>query len=224
MKEQQREQQQQRLEEHIREEHKEELANSLTHGFGLLLCVVAIPVLMFCTASKGGAMNILSSAVFSFSLLMVYASSTLYHSISIPGIKSKLRILDHVCIYFLIAGSYTPFIVIALNKGFLLLIIMWIMVALGTLFKLLVQIDKAEIVSVVSYVIMGWAGVIYVQDLWVDLPLLSFSFLVAGGACYTIGVIFYLWDNLIYNHAIWHLFVIGGSSFHFASLMVKLNF
>ena len=217
-------QQQQEKEDQLKEEHKEELANSLTHGFGLLLCIVGIPVLMFCTAAKGGALNILSAAIFSFSLLMVYSSSTIYHSISIPGIKSKLRILDHICIYFLIAGSYTPFIVIALNKGFVLLIILWIMVALGTLFKLLVQIDKAEVISVVSYVIMGWAGVIYAPDLWTMLPPWSFTLLVAGGISYSVGVIFYLWDKLAYNHAIWHLFVIAGSSFHFASLMVKLNF
>lgn len=207
----------------LKREQKEELANSITHGFGLLLCIVALPVLVYCTAARGGAWNILSVAIFSLSLLMVYASSTIYHSISFPPLKSKLRILDHICIYFLIAGSYTPFIVISVKEGAWLLVLLWIFVIVGIIFKVLVQIDKGEVISLITYVVMSWLGVIYAYELWINLPSPSFALLLGGGISYTVGVVFYMWDKLMYNHAIWHLFVMAGSAAHVAALMVKVN-
>lgn len=204
---------------------QEELANSITHGLGLLLCLVALPILLQDVAEVGGAGNVFSVAVYAFSLLLVYASSTLYHSISHPMTKKWLRRIDHIGIYFLIAGTYTPFLVMLIKtNSSAMLIFIWTVVALGIFLKLFVNLEKQEIFSLASYLILGWLGIFYVTDLWTSLPGWSFAFLVIGGLCYSIGVIFYVWEKLKFNHAIWHLFVIAGSALHFASIHWAVNY
>jgi hemolysin III len=202
---------------------REEVANMISHGVGFLLALVAVPFLLYYAYMSGKVWHFWGALIYSISLLMVYVSSTLYHSSYTYGIRKFFRTLDHISIYFLIAGSYTPFILSHLqtSAGWTVFIILWSVTAVGTVFKIFF-VNKFRVLSTVAYLSMGWMAVFIFKPMVEVLPAESIQWLIIGGMSYTIGSIFYLWKNLKYNHFIWHLFVLGGSIGHFISVMYAL--
>jgi hemolysin III len=205
-------------------EFRKEIANSITHGFGVLFGVVSIPILIAAATASGNTPGIVGTAIYGFSFLMVYAFSTLYHSISHPKVKLILKTLDHIAIYFLIAGSYTPFILLYCfnTTGVVLLSVLWGLTFLGVIFKIFL-VRKFKILSTLIYLGMGWLIVAVPGDFLASLPPETFTMIAVGGACYTLGVVFYLWKKLTYHHAIWHLFVLGGSICHYVAVLLAVT-
>lgn len=197
----------------------EEVANSLTHGFGLLLSVAGFVFLVSLAAIKGDGWHIASSIVYGSSLVILYAASTFYHSAVSPELKHTLQLVDHCCIYLLIAGSYTPFLLVVLRGtlGFGLLAFVWAFAMFGIAMKVIFR-GRFNAVGVVSYLAMGWIGVIAIQPLYLALGIAPLILIIAGGLSYTLGVIFFGWKSIKHHHAIWHGFVLGGSVFHFLAI------
>ncbi len=203
---------------------KDELANSLTHGLGILLGIIAIPFLGAKAIISGNLSAIIGSGMFGLGFMMVFTFSTLYHSIVQPDIKKTFRILDHISIYFMIAGSYTPFILIYMpsKTGYIILAVQWILTFLGTIYKIFFT-GKFKWFSTIVYLAMGWMIVLVIGPFVDSLPLLSLWLIVAGGLLYTVGVIFYKWYSLPYHHAIWHVFVLAASICHFVAVWVAVK-
>ena len=197
----------------------EELANAYTHGFGLLLSVVGLIVLVT-AASALGVREIASCAVYGASLILVYTTSTLYHSATQDAARQLLRTLDHVAIFLLIAGTYTPFVLIALRGtwGWSLFAIVWTLAALGVAFEL-TALRRFRRAMIALYIAMGWVGLIALKPLIAALPSTGLWLLFGGGVSYTFGVLFYVWRNLRYHHAVWHLFVLGGSVLQYLAVL-----
>lgn len=198
----------------------EEIANSITHGIGALISVAGLAVLVVLAAIQRDAYKIVSFALYGSSLVILYLSSTFYHSFQNPRVKKLFRIFDHSAIYLLIAGTYTPFLLITLrgSLGWSLLGILWGLSIAGIVFKSLF-IHKFRILSTIVYLLMGWSGVVAIRPLTEALSRGALLLLAAGGLCYTVGVIFYAWKRLPYGHAIWHLFVMAGSVFHYCVVL-----
>ena len=198
---------------------KMERANSLTHGLGLLFGLISIPMLIARAAQNQDIEATIGAAAFGFGFLAVYTCSTLYHSFHRPDLKRILRILDHVSIYFLITGSYTPFVLMYLYNatGVVLLSILWTLALVGAFFKLFFT-GHYERLSLVIYLTMGWMIIFVAKPVFTTLPMDCLAWIAAGGAFYTVGVIFYRWESLPYHHAIWHLFVLGGSICHYVAV------
>ncbi len=203
---------------------KDELANSLTHGLGILLGIIAIPFLGAKAIISGNLSAIIGSGMFGLGFMMVFTFSTLYHSIVQPDVKKTFRILDHISIYFMIAGSYTPFILIYMpsKTGYIILAIQWILTFLGTIYKIFFT-GKFKWFSTIVYLAMGWMIVLVIGPFVDSLPLLSLWLIVAGGLLYTVGVVFYKWYSLPYHHAIWHVFVLAASICHFVAVWVAVK-
>jgi hemolysin III len=199
----------------------EELANTITHGVGLFLSVIGFFVLAVMAILRGGPALIASSLVYGISLIVLYAASTSYHGTNSPTLKRKLQIVDHCCIYLLIAGSYTPFGMMILGDAFgkSLLGLIWGFAAVGILAKLLFG-NRFTVISVISYLIMGWLGVLAVQPLLGAIGSTAVALAVAGGLAYTIGVIFFALTRLPHNHAIFHVFVLAGSVLHYLAVVI----
>lgn len=199
----------------------EEVANTLTHGFGLLLSIAGLVVLVILARIYGDILHIASAIVYGLSLVTLYAASTFYHGATSPKAKENLQLLDHCCIYLLIAGSYTPFTLIALRGafGYSLLAFVWLFAVVGIVLKVFFH-KKFPAASVISYIVMGWIGLIAVQPLFLALGIMPILLIVAGGLIYSIGVIFYSWKSLKHHHAVWHLFVLGGSILHFLAISI----
>lgn len=195
----------------------EELANSLTHGFGLLLAVAGLIALML---AAGDAREIASCLVYGIALVLVYATSTLYHGTTEAAAKQRLRTLDHVAIFLLIAGTYTPFMLIALRGawGWSLFAVVWTLAAVGAVFEL-TAMRRHRRAMIALYVGMGWVGLIAIKPLVAALPAPGLWLLFGGGVSYTLGVAFYVWRGLRYHHAIWHLFVLGGSVLQYLAVL-----
>ena len=198
---------------------KEELANILTHGIGVLFGIVAIPFLISQATIHTTFLNTVGVAIYGFSFLLVYATSTAYHATFDMPYRRVLRIIDHISIYILIAGSYTPLILLfsESDRGMYLLITLWILTLFGTVFKVFYT-GRLEYLSVIIYLLMGWSVLIMPTEFYDNIPSLCFKLLFGGGIVYTFGVIFYLWDSLKYNHAIWHIFVLVGGICHFVAI------
>jgi len=197
----------------------EELANVITHALGLFLSIVGI-VIMLEIAWHREWIAIVAAVVFSLSLFLLYLASTLYHLLFYRDqIIAKLRIMDHSAIYLLIAGTYTPFTLLVLPQswGLTLFFIVWAMAIIGIVFKIF-YIGRFKIVSTILYLGMGWLGVIAIQPMLKNLPTEGLWWLLAGGLSYSAGVVFYLWKKMPFHHAVWHLFVLGGSISHFVSI------
>lgn len=192
---------------------QQELANAYTHGFGFLLGLTGVPALLISTYEGVESRLWWGLMVFGLSLLLVYATSTLYHSASNPRLKHGLRVADHISIYFLIAGTHTPFLLHYLPNSWFLTII-WCLVLGGIIYKLFF-FDRWEWLSVAFYLGMGWMGVLTIPFMAEAMPDSTFNGILLGGLFYTIGVVFYAWRRLPYHHAIWHIFVIGGTAAHF---------
>ncbi len=192
----------------------EEIASMATHAFGTALAVVSLVIMLM--IAGGEAFRTVSASIFGGTLVLLYFSSTLYHAISCPRKKPILQALDHACIYLLIAGSYTPLTLVALRGpwGWSLFGVVWFFALAGVLLKTLLRGRRDTWWSTALYIVMGWLAVIAFGPLIRALPPAGIAWLVAGGLCYTLGVVFFAWRRLRFNHAIWHLFVLAGSACH----------
>lgn len=199
----------------------EEIANSITHGIGIILAIVALVVLTVLAGIYGNIWHIVSVSVYSTTLILLYMASTLYHSIQQLRVKGILRVLDHAAIFLLIAGTYTPFTLVNLRGpwGWWLFGVIWGFAVLGVIFQLSMM-RRWRVVSMVLYVGMGWAVVVAIKPMIVSVAAGGIVFLVLGGLAYTTGILFYRWDKLKYHHAIWHLFVLAGSILHFFAVLL----
>jgi len=199
----------------------EELANSLTHGTGALLSAAGFGVLVFLACRHGSMLHIVSCSIFGATLVLLYTASTLYHSVRSPRLKHIFKIVDHSCIYLLIAGTYTPFTLVTLQGswGWTLFGLIWVLAAAGIAFQIFF-VYRFKILATVAYVLMGWLAVFAVKPLIDALPAGGFAWILAGGIVYTVGALFYLIKSLPYNHAIWHLFVLGGSTCHYVAVLL----
>ena len=199
----------------------EEVANAVTHGVGAGLSVAAFVVLVVLAAGTGDAWTVVSFTIYGVTLMLMYLASTLYHSIRSPRVKPVLRILDHIAIYLLIAGTYTPFALINLRGGWgwALFGIVWGLALSGAIFKLF-NTGRLEILSTAVYVLLGWLIMIAIKPALDAIALMGILWLLIGGCAYTLGLIFYAWGRLPYNHAIWHVFVMGGSTCHFFAVLL----
>jgi len=208
---------------------EEEIANAITHGLGVIFSLVAIPVLILYAMQKGNASMVWAVSIFGFGMLMVYCSSTLYHYAKNAETKRVLRIWDHISIFLLIAGSYTPMVIkyTDFRTSVIFLSIMWVVVVLGSLMKLFFT-GRYNILSVMLYVAMGWMAIFIIKPIVNNMPPQVLYLLIASGLAYTLGVVFYLWHKLNYHHAVWHVFVLTGTVTHFFavynSIPVNINF
>jgi len=200
-------------------DYKKELANALTHGVGIVFFLVAVPILVAYASLKANISEIIAVGVYGFGLLMVYFSSTIYHSIQSPHTKHILRIFDHSSIYLLIGGSCTPFatkFMISENaRGFLL--VFWALIAVGIILKIFYT-GKFRVFSALIYVALSWIAFWLLSPLAEKFSHFTLVMLLVGGLSYMIGVVFYIWKKLMYHHAIWHLFVFGGSLAHYLAI------
>ena len=196
------------------------IANSVTHGIGVGLSIAGLVVLILRALKYGTGWHLAGFLVFGISLLLLYLASTIYHSFAKQSRTGILQRLDHAAIYFLIAGTYTPFLltISRTGLGWSVFGIVWGLSLVGLILKL-GFVKKFEKPTVWLYILMGWAGLVVFFQKGVQLSTLAIVFLLVGGAFYTIGVIFYRWKKLPYGHAVWHLFVLGGSIFHYFSVM-----
>ena len=197
----------------------EERINILSHAAGLLLSMVAVVLLVTRASHYGNAWHIVSVAIFGASLIALYAASTTYHSATNAELRARLRVIDHATIYILIAGTYTPFALITLNgaTGWVLFAVSWSMAISGIVLKLFFT-GRFNLVSTLMYVFMGWIIIFAVKPLIANLPTAGLYWLVAGGLSYTLGAIIYSIKKIPLNHAIFHLFVLGGSICHFVAV------
>ena len=199
----------------------EEVASSITHGVGFVFSLVALLVLVIIASMGGDSRRIVTVSIYGGSLLLMYAASTCYHFVRSPRAKRALRIFDHASIYLLIAGTYTPFVLVSMGGGWgwSLFGVIWGLAVAGVLFKLF-YVEYYETMSLILYVMMAWLALVAMKPLLADVPVGGLVLLAGGGAAYMAGIIFYLWDHLPFNHAIWHLFVIAGSVCHFIAVLV----
>jgi hemolysin III len=198
----------------------EEIANSITHGIGTGLAVAGLTILVVLAAIYGDVWRVVSFSVYGSTLVILYLASTLYHSIQNPKVKRILRIFDHASIYLLIAGSYTPFVLVNMRGtlGWTLFGIVWGIAIVGIVFKT-IFIGRFEKLATAGYVLMGWLIVVAFKEMFASISVGGIIWIVIGGVTYTVGVIFYAWQRLPYNHAIWHLFVLGGSICHYFAVL-----
>jgi hemolysin III len=196
-----------------------ELANAVTHGAGAVAALAGAVVLIVAASMYGGTMEIVSSAVFSATMVLLYTASTLYHAAKRPEIKARLKVFDHCAIYLLIAGSYTPFTLIGLRGGWgwSLFGVAWGLAVAGVIFKLFFT-GRFPRLSTGIYLGMGWLSLVAIVPMMQRLPGTTLAWLVAGGIAYTAGTAFYHSRRIPYAHAIWHLFVLAGSVCHYAAV------
>ncbi len=195
----------------------EEILNAVTHGVGSLAAIIATTVLVVLCALYSNGLAVLISLIYGCSLILLYTMSTIYHSMQNKVAKKVFRVLDHTSINILIAGSYTPVTLIALGdtwKGPVLCIAVWVLAILGVVLSA-VSIKKFKVVTMVLYVLMGWACIFIIEDVISALPSTALWFLVAGGITYTVGIAFYSLKRIKFMHGIWHFFVLGGSVLQF---------
>ena len=205
------------------QDRREELANALTHGFGLAASIAASAILILIASLRGDAWEIVGASVFGATLIVLYLASTLYHSATSTAARARLKAFDHAAIYFLIAGSYTPFTIGALRGGWgwSLFGVIWGLAVAGAIFKFFAA-GRFRVVSTVFYVAMGWLAVIAAGPMLRTLEPATVAWLVAGGIAYTAGTPFYHSGRIRYAHAIWHVFVLAGSLCHVIAVGVQI--
>ena len=198
----------------------EEIANSVTHGTGILLAIAGLAVMTAFATLNGNAWHIVACSIFGGALILCYTTSTLYHSIQIERVKRVLRALDHSAIFLLIAGTYTPFTLISLHGawGWSLFGVIWGLAVVGIALRLLLR-GRLHGLVVGLYLAMGWTMVIAARPMIEHVAPGGLALLAAGGVAYTVGVPFYKWRSLPYHHAIWHGFVLLGSALHFFAVL-----
>lgn len=205
---------------------KEEIANGITHGMGVLFGIVALTVLLILSIKKGDIPSIVSFSIYGGCIILMFLSSTLYHSFTIEKIKKILRVFDHSSIFLFIAGTYTPIALLAL-KGYLrifVLIAVWAIALSGVGFKIFTfnKFDKYKVLSLIIYIGMGWTAIIPIKAIINATSINFFYWILAGGLLYTFGTIFYSNKRIPYNHAIWHIFVLAASVTHFVGILMYL--
>jgi hemolysin III len=193
----------------------EEIANAISHGIGTIAAIVAMVLLLVKASPVLAAPELAGVAVYGISLILLFLCSTLYHSITHAGAKALFKRLDHCAIYLLIAGSYTPMLMITLNttSAKVMLWVIWGLAIAGIVFKILF-IHRFKRLSLITYLLMGWLSLVLIKDLWEVLPRDGFWLLLAGGLCFTVGAAFYAAKQVKYTHAIWHVFVAAGAACH----------
>ena len=202
---------------------KEELINVITHLVGLILSIAATALLITFASIYGTVWHIVSFSIFGSSLITLYLASTLYHSAKRKTLRKRLNVFDHAAIYVLIAGTYTPFCLVGLNGtlGWTLFGITWGLALIGITLKIFF-IGKYDKISTLGYVLMGWVAVIASKSLINNLEFETLMYLLLGGISYTVGALLYSMNKIRYNHAIFHFFVLGGSTLHFISIFFYL--
>jgi hemolysin III len=201
----------------------EEIANSVTHGIGWLFSIGGLAILVGCAADTGGTARVVSCAIFGTTLVLLYASSTLYHALPSERAKRVFRVFDHSAIFLLIAGSYTPLALVALGGrwGWSLFGSVWFLAVVGILLSTVAH-GRWRWLSMTLYVTMGWLVVVAIKPLMAALSKPALVLLVLGGLAYTGGLVFYAWKKLPYSHAIWHLFVLAGSVLHYFAVLLAV--
>lgn len=201
----------------------EEIINSITHGLGTLLSIAALVLLVVFANKNGNAWHVVSFSIFGSSMVLLYLSSTLYHSFSNERLKNIFVRLDHAAIFALIAGTYTPFVLTTIRSalGWTLFGIIWGLAIAGMVIRC-IYLTRFRKLMVGIYLAMGWMFLMAIGPIVKNLPASSIAFLFIGGGCYSVGVIFYAWRNLKYGHGIWHLFVLAGSIMHFFAVFYSL--
>ncbi|MEM9838744.1 MAG: hemolysin III family protein [Pseudomonadota bacterium] len=202
----------------------EEIWHAATHGIGIVLAVVALVFLVLKANFAGGAKEITAVSIYGGTAVLLYLASTVYHAAFRSTFQPFLEVVDHAAIYLKIAGSYTPFALLALpaalGKGILILV--WALAAIGIVLKFIAHfvsnIRKYDWISLAGYVGMGWLALFIIWPLFQNLPLAGFIWLVAGGLCFTVGAGFFAWKSKMYTHAIFHVFVLAGSICHFVAI------
>ena len=202
----------------------EEIFNSVSHGVGALLAIAGTSVLIAFAALYADAWAVVSSCVYGGSLIILYTMSTLYHAITNTRAKSFFRIMDHNTIFFLIAGTYTPYTLVTLRGplGWTLFGVVWGAAALGIVLNS-IDLERFKKLSMVCYVMMGWVIILAIKPMSSSLSPLSLAFLLIGGIFYTVGIVFYAIKKVKYFHSVWHLFTIAGSIFHFFSVLTAVG-
>ena len=197
----------------------EELWNAITHGVGAALALIGLFFLVVSAHTQGDVWHLISFSIYGVSLVLLYLASTLYHSFRGEKVKHVFHIFDHAAIYLLIAGTYTPFALVLLHGllGWTVLGVIWTLAAIGIVLKVFF-VDRFNRVSTACYIGMGWLIVFCIKPLAAVLSAEGLQWLVAGGVFYTVGSVFYLLKKMPYNHAVWHLFVLGGSAAHFIAI------
>lgn len=198
---------------------REEWVHAITHGIGFVAAAIGMMILLATTAERGTISDMVGAGVFGFTLVLLYAVSTLYHGLPESSAKNLMRKLDHIAIYLLISGTYTPFVLIKLSGSWSwsFLALIWSLALFGIVLEL-VRSSVTRRTSLALYLVMGWLAVFALQALRETLEPAGVALLIAGGLVYSVGIIFYAWRALPYNHAVWHAFVLGGSALHFASV------
>lgn len=198
----------------------EEIANSISHGLGLVLAVVALPILIASAIRVGSTHFTVGTSVFGATMILLYLASTLYHSIPHHTAKRFCRLFDHSAIFLLIAGTYTPFTLGVLRGGWgwTLLVIVWCLAIAGIVIKAIPR-TRHSWISMVLYVVMGWLAIVAIKPIWQLVPLPGIMLVFAGGVAYTGGLAFFAAPRLRYSHFIWHLFVIAGTTCHFFAVL-----
>lgn len=200
---------------------KEETINAVTHGLGAVLSLGGMVVLVVMAALHGTAIHIVSCSIYGLTLFLLFLSSTLYHSFSNPRVKHVLRIIDHASIYLLIAGTYTPLTLVTLHGGWgwSLFGVIWGLAAAGIVFQVFF-IGRFRLIQTLVYIAMGWLVAVAGKPLMAHMAVPGLLLILAGGLCYTVGAVFYIWKKLPYSHAVWHLFVLGGSICHYFAILL----
>jgi hemolysin III len=198
----------------------EEIANSVSHGAGLVGALVATPVLIVVASRHGNATGVVAASVFAATMIFMYMMSTLYHALPESRAKRVFKILDHCAIYVLIAGTYTPFTLVVLGGGWgwSLFGVIWGLAIVGIVFKAAGRMRRPAL-STTIYIVMGWLVIIAIKPLWNQLPVWGVIWLGAGGIAYTLGVTFFAARGVRYNHLVWHLFVLAGTACHFIAVL-----
>lgn len=198
----------------------EEIAHTITHGVGVLLSIAGLAVLVAFSTLNGNAWHIVSSSIYGASLVMLYSASSLYHGIPNPRAKLVLKQLDHAAIYLLIAGTYTPFLLVTLRGvwGWSLFAVIWSIAIFGATLEFF-NLPRFKKLSLGLYLGLGWIVVIAIKPMLAGVETGGLVLLLLGGLSYSLGVIFYIRDKMPYNHAIWHLFVLAGSVLHYFSVL-----
>ncbi len=201
----------------------EEVVNALTHGIGALVSVSAITLLITFAAMQEDVWKIVGASIYGGSLFLLLLASTLYHGIQYPRAKFVLKLFDHCAIYLLIAGTYTPFLLVSLRGtlGWTLFSILWGLALVGVFMKLAFP-GRFKWMHLLTYVGMGWVGAVAIPEMMEKLADSTFTLIVAGGIVYTVGVIFYVMERIPFSHSIWHLFVLGGSTCHFIAVYTDI--
>lgn len=200
-----------------------EIANSITHGIGIIFGIAALPVLSALAATKNNNIAVVGAAVYGFCFLLLFSMSTLYHAFQNPRVKKVLHVFDHISIYFLIAGTYTPFLLNYMmnTTGITLLCVLWGLTLIGIVFKIFFT-GRFNFVSTLVYIGMGWILLFGGRQFFDAIPFDVMLMIAVGGGLYTTGAVFYLWEKLYYHHVIWHLFVLSAAVCHYVAVLLMI--